>query len=60
MDIRSVAEVAALMSMPLGVTRVIVGDMAERGLVTVQQPGNTEGKPDLALLERVLVGLRNL
>jgi hypothetical protein len=60
LEIKSVAEVAALLSMPLGVTRVLVGDMAEAGLVSVQQPGHAEGKPDIALLERVLVGLRNL
>jgi hypothetical protein len=60
LEIKSVAEVAALLSMPLGVARVLVGDMAEAGYVSVQQPGHAEGKPDLALLERVLVGLRNL
>ncbi|HET9169846.1 MAG TPA: DUF742 domain-containing protein [Actinospica sp.] len=59
-EIKSLAEIAALMRMPLGVARVMVGDMAESGLIAVQQPGTAEGKPDLALLERVLLGLRNL
>jgi hypothetical protein len=59
-EIKSLAEIAALMRMPLGVARVMVGDMAESGLIAVQQPGAAEGKPDLALLERVLLGLRNL
>lgn len=59
-ELRSVAEVAALLKMPLGVARVLVGDCAENGLVTVQQPGHAEGQPDLALLERVLIGLRSL
>ena len=60
-DMKSVAEIAALLRMPLGVARVLVGDMAESGLVSVQQPGSAEGgQPDLALLERVLLGLRNL
>jgi Protein of unknown function (DUF742) len=59
-EFRSVAEIAALLRMPLGVTGVIVGDLAESGLVAVQQPGPTDGQPDLALLERVLIGLRNL
>jgi hypothetical protein len=59
-ELKSVAEIAALLKMPLGVTRVIVGDLAEGGLVSVDQPGSTEGQPDLALLERVLIGLRNL
>jgi hypothetical protein len=59
-EFKSVAEIAALLKMPLGVTGVIVGDLAEGGLVTVDQPGSNDGLPDLALLERVLIGLRNL
>ncbi|WP_438822065.1 DUF742 domain-containing protein [Actinocrinis puniceicyclus] len=59
-EVKSLAEIAALMRMPLGVARVMVGDMAEAGLIAVHQSNTTEGKPDLALLERVLIGLRNL
>ncbi|HEU5355151.1 MAG TPA: DUF742 domain-containing protein [Actinocrinis sp.] len=59
-EFKSVAEIAALLKMPLGVTGVIVGDLAESGLVSVQQPDSPDGQPDLALLERVLIGLRNL
>jgi uncharacterized protein DUF742 len=59
-EFKSVAEIAALLNMPLGVAGVIVGDLAEGGLVAVQQTGTQEGAPDLALLERVLIGLRNL
>ena len=58
---RSVAEVAALLSLPLGVSRVLLADMAEIGLVLVHDsaygPGDT---PDMALMERVLSGLRRL
>jgi uncharacterized protein DUF742 len=58
---RSVAEVAALMSIPLGVARVLLGDMAGLGLVTVHQTASSTGSaPDLALMERVLSGLRRL
>ena len=58
---RSVAEVAALMSLPLGVARVLLGDMAGLGLVTVHQTTSSAGSaPDLALMERVLSGLRRL
>jgi hypothetical protein len=58
---RSVAEVAALLSIPLGVARVLLGDMAGLGLVTVHQTAsNTGNEPDLALMERVLSGLRRL
>jgi hypothetical protein len=58
---RSVAEVAALMKVPLGVARVLLGDMAGLGLVTVHQTASSAGNaPDLALMERVLSGLRRL
>jgi len=59
---RSVAEVAALMRLPLGVVKVLLGDMAERGLVDVHQTASSAGgdTPDLGLMERVLSGLRRL
>jgi Protein of unknown function (DUF742) len=60
-EVRSVAEVAALIGVPLGVARVLIGDMAEMRLVTVHGGSREEnGPPDLALLERVLSGLRRL
>src|SRR5882724_516717 len=58
---RSVAEVAALLGVPLGVAKVLVGDMAGLGLVMVHQTVSSNGDvPDLALMERVLSGLRRL
>ncbi|PVZ13097.1 DUF742 domain-containing protein [Actinomycetospora cinnamomea] len=58
---RSVAEVAALLSLPLGVARVLIGDMASQGTVVVHQTASTSGDvPDRALMERVLSGLRRL
>jgi hypothetical protein len=58
---RSVAEVAALLSIPLGVARVLLGDMAGLNLVTVHQTASSTGsEPDIALMERVLSGLRRL
>jgi hypothetical protein len=56
---RSVAEVAALAGLPLGVVRVLVGDLAATGVLVVQRTVYADG-PDLALLGRVLTGLRNL
>lgn len=55
---RSVAEIAAHLRVPLGVTRVLVGDLADAGLVLVH--GQSEDAPDADLLERVLGGLRKL
>jgi Protein of unknown function (DUF742) len=58
---RSVAEVAALLSLPLGVARVLLADMADMGLVMVHRSANSSGDtPDVALMERVLSGLRRL
>jgi hypothetical protein len=58
---RSVAEVAALLSLPLGVARVLLGDMAGLGLINVHETASVNGDtPDLALMERVLSGLRRL
>jgi hypothetical protein len=58
---RSVAEVAALLKLPLGVARVLLGDMASQGTVVVHQTASTsEEGPDRALMERVLSGLRRL
>jgi hypothetical protein len=59
-DWRSVAEISAVLRMPLGVARVLVADMAVEGLVRVHQIDHSQGGPDLNLLERVLSGLRKL
>jgi hypothetical protein len=49
------------MSLPLGVARVLLGDMAGLGVVNVHQTASSAGSvPDLALMERVLSGLRRL
>ena len=59
-DILSIAEISARLDLPLGVTRVLVGDMADEGLVMVHRPSQAGERPDLALLERVLYGLRTI
>ncbi|MFL6145206.1 MAG: DUF742 domain-containing protein [Labedaea sp.] len=58
---RSVAEVAALLAIPLGVARVLLVDMVTDGLVTVHGGGaGGSHSPDLVLMRRVLSGLRRL
>ncbi|SDG24801.1 Protein of unknown function [Lentzea fradiae] len=59
---RSVAEIAALRGLPLGVTKVLLGDMAVNGLIDVHRTASSYGdeRPDGELLERVLAGLRRL
>ena len=59
----SVAEISARLDLLLGVTRVIVGDMALQGVVLLHRPQATVADADLPpveLLERVLHGLRNI
>ncbi|MGW2330145.1 DUF742 domain-containing protein [Streptomyces sp. NPDC001700] len=57
---RSVAEVSAMLKIPLGVVRVLLSDLADQGKIRVYGTGRGPGQPDRALLERVLVGLRRL
>ncbi|MET7347680.1 DUF742 domain-containing protein [Streptomyces mirabilis] len=57
---RTVAEIAALLRMPLGVVRVLLSDLADQGKIRVYGTGHGPGQPDRALLERVLNGLRRL
>jgi Protein of unknown function (DUF742) len=59
-DWRSVAEISAVLRMPLGVARILIADMAVEGLVRIHQLDHARGRPDLNLLERVLSGLRKL
>jgi hypothetical protein len=57
----SVAEVAALLKLPLGVAKVLAGDMAAGGLLAVHRTASANGEsPDLKLMERILSGLRRL
>lgn len=56
---RSVAEVAARMGVPLGVARVLLGDLVGAGTAVVHRTADASG-PDLDLMQRVLAGLRNL
>ncbi|MDA2813761.1 DUF742 domain-containing protein [Nocardiopsis sp. RSe5-2] len=57
---RSVAEISALLRIPLGVARVLVADMSEQGLVQIRSSLDSDSRPNVNLLERVLSGLRKL
>ena len=59
-DWRSVAEISAVLRLPLGVARILIADMGADGLVRIHQRDDAEGRPDLNLLERVLSGLRKI
>jgi hypothetical protein len=60
---QSIAEISAHLRLPLGVVRVLVGDMVSEGLIAIQQQSGdraVSNRPDLKLLERVLDGLQSL
>jgi Protein of unknown function (DUF742) len=61
-DKRSVAEVSAHVHMPIGVVRVLLGDLIELGHVRVQATLTAESSQDerRELIERTLRGLRSL
>ena len=61
-DTRSLAEVSAHLSMPIGVARVLVGDLVQQGHVRVQATITDDSSFDERrdLIERTLRGLRSL
>jgi hypothetical protein len=60
-EARSVAEISAHLRLPLGVVRVLIGDMANLGLLLIHNSGMVVGdRPSMEFLERVLSGLRKL
>ncbi|MGW5720684.1 DUF742 domain-containing protein [Amycolatopsis sp. NPDC003865] len=61
LDTRSVAEIAAHLRLPLGVVKVLVGDMSDIGLVLIHQTELILGdRSSREFMERVLAGLRAL
>jgi hypothetical protein len=55
----SVADVATELDLPLGVIRILLADLRERGLVRIRQPV-PPGLHDIALLKEVADALRRL
>jgi hypothetical protein len=54
----SVAEVASYTRVPLGVARVLLDDLIQRGDIVVGTPTRPEGGPDRDLLQAILDGIR--
>ncbi|MFF7330797.1 DUF742 domain-containing protein [Streptomyces sp. NPDC090306] len=57
---RPVGEVAARMNLPVGVVRVLLGDLLEARAIRVRQPPEPGGRPNVRLVKEVLEGLRAL
>jgi hypothetical protein len=56
----SVAEIAADLDLPLGVVRILLGDLRERSLVSIHHPIPPARLPDMQVLKEVVDGLRRL
>jgi len=54
----ALVEVAAHLHVPVGVARVLLGDLASGGYLAVHMPPQVGDRPDAAILERLLEGLR--
>ncbi|MFF5210331.1 DUF742 domain-containing protein [Streptosporangium sp. NPDC000396] len=56
----SVAELASETGLPIGVLRVLLGDLRDSGLITIRLPVPTVSLPRESLLRDVLAGLKAL
>lgn len=59
-ETQSVAELAAEADLPVGVIRVLLGDLLDLGCVTVSRPVPPAQLPDERILREVIAGLRAL
>lgn len=59
-DPMAVADLAVELDLPVGVIQVIVGDLREQGIITVQEPVPPSQMVDTTILRRVAEGLRRL
>ncbi|MEV0114921.1 DUF742 domain-containing protein [Streptomyces sp. NPDC050844] len=59
---RPVADLASDMGLPLGVVRVLLGDLTTHGLISITPPAAPAhtARPDIPLLREVINGLRAL
>jgi Protein of unknown function (DUF742) len=56
----SVADLASDLDLPVGVVRILIGDLRERSLVRVHNPIPPARLPDVRILQEVVDGLRRL
>ena len=59
-EVLSVAEIGSAMGLPLGVVRVLLGDLDDAGLVSITRPVPPARLPDERILREVINGLRAL
>ncbi|MFD6417220.1 DUF742 domain-containing protein [Streptomyces sp. NPDC060194] len=56
----AVVEIAAELRLPVSITRILLADLIGTGRISARHPRTARNIPDPAVLEQVLVGLRNL
>lgn len=56
----SVAEIASEVDLPLGIVRVLLGDLLDLGLIIVRDPVPIDTMSDESVLKEVMHGLRAL
>src|SRR3954463_14098422 len=56
----SVAEISAKLRLPLGVVRVLLGDLLDHGLIVVRKPAATDQTPNEYVLKEMLHGVKAL
>ncbi|WP_219467872.1 DUF742 domain-containing protein [Nonomuraea rhizosphaerae] len=56
----SVADVAVELDLPVGVVRVLLGDLRDHGLISVTSPSSKGPRPNERILKEVINGLRAL
>ncbi|MGW7672846.1 DUF742 domain-containing protein [Streptomyces sp. NPDC054775] len=54
----SIAEISALLGLPVSVTKVLVADLVDKGQVLTRSPIPSAELPDIQILQEVLDGLR--
>jgi hypothetical protein len=56
----TVADLASHLDLPVGIVRVLLGDLLDKGLILVREPQSATQLPDEGLFRAVLHGLRSL
>lgn len=56
----AVAEIAALLDLPVSVVKVLCGDLLDASLVLVQAPPGRDNQPSVEVIERVMNAIRQL
>ncbi|WP_308250268.1 DUF742 domain-containing protein [Sphaerisporangium fuscum] len=56
----SVVDIASEIDLPLGVVRVLLGDLQDQGMIRVRPPAHTGPRPNERILKEVINGLRAL